>query len=255
MNDYNPMDLSGRRFMVTGAASGIGREISIMLSRLGAALICVDIDEFNLQHTLASLNGEGHSLQVYDLRDIDLIPDWMVSLCSANGHLNGVVHAAGIQSICPLRSLNSSEWRKVFIINTEAGLSLAKGMLKRGVYAGKDGSIVFISSVIGMVGSPGSISYSLSKSALIGMTKSLALELAPKQIRVNCIAPGFVQTPLYDRMTLAWNTEQRERVEALHPLGIGKPVDVAHAAAFLLADTGRWITGTALIVDGGYTAT
>ena len=254
MSSYNPMNLSGRSFMVTGAASGIGREISILLSRLGAVLICVDIDEINLKNTLASLNGEGHSLQVFDLCEIDLIPDWMVSLCSSNGHLHGVVHAAGIQSICPLRALTSSEWRKVFIINTEAGLSLAKGMLKRGVYAGENGAIVFISSVIGMVGSQGAISYSMSKSALTGMTKSLALELAPKQIRVNCVAPGFVHTPLYDRMALAWNTEQREQVEALHPLGMGQPVDVAHAAAFLLADTGKWITGTTLVVDGGYTA-
>jgi NAD(P)-dependent dehydrogenase (short-subunit alcohol dehydrogenase family) len=118
----------------------------------------------------------------------------------------------------------------------------------------RGGSIVFISSVMASVGAPGAAAYSLSKAALHGLARSLALELAPVQIRVNCVAPGFVQTPMFDRMASSWDAEQRARVGADHPLGLGAPLDVAHSVAFLLADTARWITGTVLTVDGGYTA-
>jgi NAD(P)-dependent dehydrogenase (short-subunit alcohol dehydrogenase family) len=107
---------------------------------------------------------------------------------------------------------------------------------------------------MGRVGSPASVGYSLSKGAIDAMTRSLALEYARKGIRVNAVAPGFVQTPMFEKTRTTWTKEQENRVEQLHPLGLGRPEDIANAIAFLLADASRWITGTVLVVDGGYTA-
>jgi len=168
--------------------------------------------------------------------------------------LHGVVHAAGLSCIVPLKVLTSESYHDVFAVNTEAALALARAFQGRKIYAGETGSIVFISSVMALVGSPAAVGYSMSKAALIGMARSMAVELAPRKIRVNCVAPGFVRTPMYHQAAKLWDPEQEARVEALHPLGLGEAGDVANAIVFLLADTGRWITGTVLTVDGGYTA-
>lgn len=131
---------------------------------------------------------------------------------------------------------------------------LGKCLSSRKIYAGQHGAIVFISSVMGVVGSVGAVACSMSKAALDGMARSMSLELAPRGIRVNCIAPGFVRTPLLEQTETLWDEETKRAVEALHPLGFGEAEDVAHAVAFLVAETGRWITGWTLVVDGGYLA-
>jgi NAD(P)-dependent dehydrogenase (short-subunit alcohol dehydrogenase family) len=139
-------------------------------------------------------------------------------------------------------------------VNADAALELAKGFVSRRVFSGSRGSIVFVSSVLGIVGSSAAAAYSLSKGAVNALTRSLAVELAPRRIRVNCVAPGFVRTPMLDKLRRTWTAAQDAQVEALHPLGYGTPENVAGAVAFLLAETGSWITGTVLVVDGGYTA-
>jgi NAD(P)-dependent dehydrogenase (short-subunit alcohol dehydrogenase family) len=251
---FQPLDLRGRHYLVTGAASGIGRAIAVLLDRLGASTSLVDLEPAGLARTVALLGAGPHRSFTFDLRQTDHIDTLVASVVGAGGALHGVVHAAGIQKVTPVKILTVAIWRELLAVNTEAGLALAKTLANRRVYAGADGSVVFISSVMGLTGSPGAIAYSMSKSALHGMAKSLALELASRKIRVNCVAPGFVRTPLFERTEKLWNEEQRKQVEARHPLGFGAPEDVANAVAFLLADTGRWITGTVLVVDGGYMA-
>jgi 3-oxoacyl-[acyl-carrier protein] reductase len=250
----NPLSLESRRVLVTGAASGIGRATCRLLSRLDARIVAVDVDEAGLEGLIPELSGDGHTRFGADLADLDRIPGWMNELAGAGGPLSGVVHAAGLSCVQPLRLLTPALYRKVLAVNTEAALALARGFQRRAVGDPRGGSIVFISSVMACAGAPGAAAYALSKSALHGLARSLALELAPAKIRVNCVAPGFVQTPMFDRMASLWETEQRTGVEAAHPLGLGAPLDVAHSVAFLLADTARWITGTVLTVDGGYTA-
>jgi NAD(P)-dependent dehydrogenase (short-subunit alcohol dehydrogenase family) len=138
-------------------------------------------------------------------------------------------------------------------INLTAAIMLAKGMRQKEVLA-SPGSLVLLSSVVGLVGSAGRSVYSSTKSALVGLTKSLALELARDGLRVNCVAPAFVSTPMFEEAKNRLGAEQVSAIEAAHPLGIGTARDVANSVAFLLADSGRWITGTTLVVDGGYTA-
>ena len=116
------------------------------------------------------------------------------------------------------------------------------------------GSIVFISSVMGVVGENGKTLYSMTKGALISAVKSMSVELAPRKIRVNAISPGMVETPMSKNAIYSRNEESLDKLRKMHPLGFGKPEDVANASVFLLSDASRWITGTNLIVDGGYLA-
>jgi NAD(P)-dependent dehydrogenase (short-subunit alcohol dehydrogenase family) len=252
---FNPLQLHDRHFLVTGASSGIGRSTALLLHRLGARLSVVDRDEAGLAGLCAELSEGGEVVpHGADLSDIAAIEALVARCVAGNGLLHGVVHCAGIQAIVPVRTLQIEGWRKIFAVNTEAALMLGKAMSSKKVYAGDHGSIVFISSVMGMVGSVGAIAYSMSKAALDGMARSLSLELASRRIRVNCIAPGYVRTPLFEQTEKLWDESTKKAVEDLHPLGFGKPEDVANAVAFLAADTGRWITGSVMVVDGGYLA-
>ena len=250
---FNPLDLSGRHFLITGAGSGIGRAAAVLMNKLGAQLSLVDRDNAGLSGLCAKLaDGAAARAYCFDLRETAAIDALVKDVVAAGGLLHGAVHCAGIQSVVPVRTLQQENWREIFATNTEAGLALAKCLASKKVYAGEHGSLIFISSIMALAGSAGSVAYSMSKAALHGMTRSLALEFAPKRLRVNCIVPGFVFTPLFEKTATLWDAEQRAAVEDLHPLGFGQPEDIANAVAFLAADTGRWITGSALIVDGGY---
>ena len=250
---FNPMALNERRILVTGASSGIGRETSILLSRLGAQLVLVARDEERLEQTASALEGSGHRIEVFDLTVVDDIVGWLQRVASETGSLSGLVHVAGIQIIRPLRMLNEDIVDRVMRINFNAAVALARGFIRKQVHE-PGSSIVLLTSTMGIVGQPGIAAYSASKGAIIALCKSLALELAKDDIRVNCVAPAVVKTEMVDSFHQKLTQEQVASIEAMHPLGFGTPLDVANAIAFLLADTGRWITGTTLVVDGGYTA-
>jgi NAD(P)-dependent dehydrogenase (short-subunit alcohol dehydrogenase family) len=252
---FDPLALNGRHFVITGAASGIGRATAVLMHKLGAKLSVVDRDVEGLDALCKELDAaELVMSHPFDLSKTAEIAALFDNIVAQGGLLHGAVHCAGTQSVVPVRSLQLDTWRDIFTLNTEAALVLAKCMASKKVYAGDHGAIVFISSIMALAGSPGSVAYSASKAALHGMARSLALEFAPKKLRVNCVAPGFVHTPMFEKTEKLWDDAQREAVEALHPLGFGQPDDVANAIAFLAGDMGRWITGSVLVVDGGYLA-
>jgi NAD(P)-dependent dehydrogenase (short-subunit alcohol dehydrogenase family) len=249
----NPMDLTGRQFLVTGASSGIGRATAQLLSQLCARVVLVGRDPGRTEETHKSLAGEGHRLEIFDVTRVDEIPGWLHAITAQFGPLDGVVHAAGIHKLMPIRMVSAQALKDVMCVNFEAGFALAKAFRQKGVH-NRPGSIVFVSSVMGLAGQAGLSAYAASKGALHAITRVLAAELCGEGIRVNAVAPGCVRTSMSDRVLGLLPPEQRQAFEAMHLLGIGSALDVAYAVAFLLADTGRWITGTTLVVDGGYTA-
>jgi NAD(P)-dependent dehydrogenase (short-subunit alcohol dehydrogenase family) len=249
----NPLDLTGQTILVTGASSGIGRETARLISQLGARVVLVGRNEERLAETLRSLDGGGHRVEPLDLTLVDEIPRWLKNISASSGPLHGLVHSAGIHKLRPLRVLSAKTAEDILRINVGAAIGLAKGFLQKGVCV-PPGSIVFLSSVAGLTGQSGMAAYAASKGAIVALTRALAVELAGESIRVNCVAPGVVATEMGQSLLGMLTPEQSAALEAMHLLGFGSARDVSYAIAFLLAETARWITGTVLVVDGGYTA-
>lgn len=249
----NPMEMTGKCVLVTGASSGIGRATARLLSELGARLVLVGRDRERLQCTADMLEGSGHCIEAVDLAKHADLPRWFNDLLPQCGPLSALVHSAGVALTRPFRLTGEKDLRAVMQINFDAAFRLAQGFRQKKVCLG-GGSIVFVASVAGLVGQPGIAAYSASKGALIALSRALAMELARDGIRVNCVAPGHVQTEMADGSSKVLTPEQVEDIARYHPLGVGSAEDVAHAIAFLVAKTGRWITGTTIVVDGGYTA-
>jgi NAD(P)-dependent dehydrogenase (short-subunit alcohol dehydrogenase family) len=247
------MDLTGRRFLITGASAGIGREAAIFLSRLGGRVLAVARDRIRLEETMAALEGDGHTLDIRDLSRTDELPSWIKLKATEGGPFDGIVHSAGIVLNRPLRILKSQDLDLINAINVNAALMLAKGLRQKGV-ATRRASIVLISSVAALKAQPSLVAYAATKGALISITRTLAVELARDGIRVNCICPGLVRTEMASSLENILTPEAYAEIESAYPLGVGTTSDVANAIGFLLADTARWITGGVLVLDGGYSA-
>jgi NAD(P)-dependent dehydrogenase (short-subunit alcohol dehydrogenase family) len=241
--------LEGKKILVTGASSGIGKQISVSLAAYGAELILTGRNTERLQETLDLLSYKKKHIAIpFDFINLEQIPDFISQLPK----LNGVVHCAGIARYIPFKILTEKEIKLVMTINYEAPVLLTQSLLKDKILV-KECSIVFIASISALIGAVATSIYAGSKAALVATTRSLALEIAPQKMRANCISPGIVVTPLLDKVQESLSAEGLFEKEKLHPLGFGMPEDIANATIFLLSDASRWITGTNLIADGGYT--
>ncbi|MCT4588714.1 MAG: SDR family oxidoreductase [Carboxylicivirga sp.] len=246
--------LAGKTIVVTGASSGIGRACAILCAQQGARLLLIGRNVERLQETVDQAeNGQQHQTLQVDLCDYESVEEQMKQLLPQLGNIHGLVNCAGISTTLPFNSVRTEKMRHFFETNVFATLHLTRLLLKSKRFE-KAGSVVFISSVMGVVGSAGKSLYSMTKGALISASRSLALEYAPKKIRFNCISPGVVETPMSQKAVYSRSEQALNQIKALHPLGLGNANDVAQSCIFLLSDASSWITGINLVVDGGYTA-
>jgi NAD(P)-dependent dehydrogenase (short-subunit alcohol dehydrogenase family) len=250
---YNLVDLSNKHILITGASSGIGKEIAIVVSKLGARVSLVGRNKETLIQVLSQLEGSGHFLYEFDITNHIEIESLINSIVQNSGAFDGFVHSAGIEMTRPLKMLKVNHYKDVFDINTISALEITKFITKNN-NATNNASIIFISSIVGLLGQPGKTAYSASKGALIAASKCLALELASKGIRVNTILPALIETEMSSKILDSMTEESKTKILQMHPLGFGKPSDIANSAAFLLSPASKWITGVEFIIDGGYSA-
>jgi NAD(P)-dependent dehydrogenase (short-subunit alcohol dehydrogenase family) len=255
MTHKDAFGLTDKRILITGASSGIGRQCAISCSRKGAKLVLLGRDQSRLNETLALLSRRTqHLIYSVDLLEYDRVSVFIDEIVSKIGRFDGVINCAGISTTLPLNSLSSDKMEYFLRTNVIGPINLTRQLVKSDHFSESGGSVIFISSVMSVVGDKGKALYSSTKGALVSTVRSLAVELATRQIRVNAVSPGVVESPMSKNAVYSNNVESLNRIRSLHPLGLGLPEDVANACIFLLSDAGRWVTGINLIIDGGYTA-
>jgi NAD(P)-dependent dehydrogenase (short-subunit alcohol dehydrogenase family) len=239
------ISLNGKVILISGASSGIGRSTALLCSKYGSKVIILGRNSNRLEDTYNNLFGDGHKMIVSDITlDVSEIVDQIPKI-------DGFVNAAGIIMLKPFKFLTDLDLDNIFSVNFRAPLKLTQSLLKKKKF-NKDASVVFISSLAGnVIASKGNTAYSASKSALNAMVRTLALEVASSNLRVNAILPGMVKTEMIKSFLESLTSDQLEEDEKKYPLGYGEPEDVANAALFLLSKSSRWITGSSLIIDGG----
>ena len=251
---FNPFSLNGKNIVISGAASGIARQCAINCSKMGAKLILLDINEEGLKETLGLLdNNEEHFMACVNLLDYERVKTIILQGIKKIGRIHGLVNCAGISTTNLFKLTKPDDLEKFFKVNVFTGYFLTQEVCKMGNLAKEGGSIVFFSSVAGCNGEVGKSTYGMTKAALQNLAKHLACELARKNVRVNSISPGVIETPINMNLPHMKDPEKRAKLESMHLLGLGKTDDIANACIYLLSDASRWVTGTNLFVDGGFT--
>ncbi len=243
----NPFSLEGKTILVTGAASGIGRATAVQCAEMGAKVILVDLNEQGLKDSIALISRDEIEYRSLDLTDLDKLIEMVGSLPK----LDGVASNAGIVLSLLAKFGEPQDMERIFKINTFSHINLIQQLITQ-KKLNKGASIVFTSSMSGVYcGLAGGSLYGATKSAILGYTKALAIELAPRGIRVNTIHPGMIETPLTNDTALS--KELLDEDAKNYPLGrYGKPEEIAYSIVYLLSDATVWMTGTQLLIDGGY---
>lgn len=246
----NPFSLEGKTILVTGSSSGIGRGIAIECSKMGAKVILNGRNVDRLKETLEMMEGEGHQVMAANISNQVEIDQLVADVPT----LDGCVLCAGIPQVCPVKHFKRNDIEDILSVNTVAPIMITSGLLKKKKIR-KGSSVVLIESISGVfVGTKGDVSYNASKAALNGFLKGSALELAAQGIRINAINPGLVPTNILN-LTNEMFAESHHTdimIDSYPMKRYGTPEDIAYGAIYLLSDASSWVTGTNLVIDGGY---
>lgn len=260
MTASSPRPLDGRVAAVTGAGSGLGRAVALGFARAGAAVVANDVAPEGLAETIAAIEAEGGRAAAA-IGDVSVRADAEAIVACARerfGRLD-VMHAnAAVSVYAELETMPQEDLERILDVNLRGPLLCARAAIPALRDAG-GGSIVFVSSVQGFQGLPGCVAYAAAKAGLVAAARTLSVEVGADGIRVNAIAPGTIDTPMLQRDLAPMNVDEREafvgRVEAANSLRrIGRPEEVADAAVFLASDAASYVTGSCLMVDGGFLA-
>lgn len=248
MSCYNPFSLLGKRILITGASSGIGKATAIECSKMGANLVITGRDKDRLNESFLQLEGDNHVQITADLckkSELNYLLDQIQSL-------DGCVNNAGIVKTLPTQFISESSLNEILQVNTIAPILLTQQLVKRKIM-NKNSSIVFTSSISGVdVAVVGNVLYSTSKGAINGFVKNAALDLASKNIRVNSVTPAMIKTQILNDGSIS--EEQLNDEVKKYPLKrYGLPEEVAYAIIYLLSDASAFVTGSNLLIDGGFT--
>ena len=239
-------DLKGKKALITGASGGIGGEIARTLNEAGAEVAISGTRLESLQVLSESLDD---NTQIFpcNLSDPIAIEDLLRDASEKMGSIDILVNNAGITRDNLLMRMSDDEWQTVLDINLTATMKLCKGVM-RGMMKNRWGRIINISSVVGSTGNPGQANYAASKAGMVGMSKSLAFEVASRGITVNIIAPGFIETPMTDKL----NEDQKTNIMSQIPVGrMGTATEIASAALYLASQEASYLTGATLHINGG----
>ena len=248
---FNPFSLEGKTILVTGASSGIGRQCAIDCSKMGAKVVAIGRNKERLKSVVDEMEVRG-ACYSFDLDRVEGIKNLISTIVDEHGKLDGFIHAAGIEVTSPMKLTNIKDYESLYKVNCISAFEIVKNLCGIKNF-NNGGSLVFISSITGVIARKGLSAYAASKGALISTSRIMALELAGRGIRVNTISPGTILTPMMQKALDSMNEEdKKKRVEGF-PLGLGRVTDVSNACIFLLSNASRWVTGQNYIVDGGYT--
>ena len=249
------MRFTDKTALITGATGGIGRSTSLLFAAEGAHVAVTDIELEPAERLAAEIRATGgrasaHLLDVTDDAQTQAVVDAVVA---ETGRIDIAFCNAGIREIVPAQELPLTEWRKVIDVNVTGVFTTAQAVARKMIADGKGGAIVNTASTLGVMAANSRCAYATSKHAVVGMTKALAIDLAPFHIRVNAVGPGVIRTPLTERYFQ--DPEMHARVNNIHALGrVGVPDEIGKAVLYLASDEASFCTGTHLVIDGGWTA-
>lgn len=246
----SPFSLEGKTILVTGASSGIGRGVAIECSKMGATVILNARNEERLKETLSMMKGNNHQMIIANIANQEEIDKLVAELPV----LDGCVLCAGIPQVCPVKHFKRQDIENIFNVNTFAPMMISSQLVKqKKLHRGS--SVVLIESISGVfVGTKGDVSYNASKAALNGFLKGSALELSGQGIRVNAVNPGLVPTNILNLTNgiFAENHHTDIMLDSYPLKRYGTPEDIAYGCIYLLSDASSWVTGTNIVIDGGY---
>ncbi len=249
--------LTDQVVLITGGSTGIGRATALICAAEGANIVIADVQEAAGAETVAAIEQAGGraEYQHCDVGDFAAVEALVAGIASRHGRLDGAFNNAGIEGpTAKILDLDPADWERVIRVNLTGVYHCMKAEVAQMVEQARGGSIVSTASAAGLIGIPGAAGYNSAKHGVVGLTKTVALEYASRNIRVNAVCPGFIETPMLDRVTEA-SVKIREQMIGATPMRrVAQPDEIGDAVAWLLSAKSTYVTGVALPVDGGWVA-